>query len=237
MKKLKFLITGTGRSGTVYMCRLLTSMGIMCGHESIFTPYGLEEAYNRLKNPQLIKTSKVSKLDENFIFDPDLQIAESSYMSAPFLDNKIIENTKIIHVIRNPIKVISSTYYDANFFAENNDGGKKYANFVELHLPQLQETKCRLEKVILYYILWNEMIIKKCKNCDYILYNLESGITNKLLDFIEVENTYDFFSNDKINCWHKRHRNICFEEINDSSMKKRLASFMEKLGYLKKFYL
>jgi LPS sulfotransferase NodH len=48
MAKLKFLVTGSGRSGTNYMSRFLTSVGIMCGHESIFTHDGITEAIYRL---------------------------------------------------------------------------------------------------------------------------------------------------------------------------------------------
>jgi hypothetical protein len=231
MKKLKYLVTGTGRSGTVYMSRLLTNMGIMCGHESIFTPLGFEEAKNRIKNPQLIRTSKVSMMDKGFLFDSNIQIAESSYMAAPYINQEILKNTKIIHVMRNPIKSISSTYYDANFFAANNQGGKKYANFVESHLPELKNINNRLEKNIKYYLLWNEMIQEKCKNANFILHKIELGITKELLDFLGVENNKNIFLSNKINCWNKRKRDICFDEIQDFEIKKRLAQFMKKFSY------
>ena len=42
--KLKYLVTGTGRSGTVYMARLLTSLGIPCSHEMIFDYRGFGDS-------------------------------------------------------------------------------------------------------------------------------------------------------------------------------------------------
>ncbi|RTK93330.1 MAG: hypothetical protein EKK64_10500, partial [Neisseriaceae bacterium] len=131
---IKYLVTGIGRSGTVYMARLLSSLGIMCGHESIFQKDGLDFSLIRLKNKKerlLSDTSRVAIRDINnkiiyekeIWFNPQEQIAESSYMSAPFLDNKELKDCKIIHVVRNPLKVISSTYYDVNFFEEQQQKG------------------------------------------------------------------------------------------------------------------
>ena len=36
---LKYLIVGTGRSGTGYVSQLLTLNGVPCGHEDIFNPW------------------------------------------------------------------------------------------------------------------------------------------------------------------------------------------------------
>ena len=35
------VITGTGRSGTGYMSKLLTAVGVECGHEQVYTPHGV----------------------------------------------------------------------------------------------------------------------------------------------------------------------------------------------------
>ena len=107
MTKLKFLVTGSGRSGTNYMCRFLTSVNVMCGHESIFTYEGITEAIYRLHDPKLVSTSICSTLDKTSWFDPQKQIAESSYLAAPYLDDPILEDTKILHLIRNPLTGLS----------------------------------------------------------------------------------------------------------------------------------
>ena len=48
--ELKIISTGTGRCGTAYMSKLLTSVGIPCGHESLFTNKGLTEYKYRILN-------------------------------------------------------------------------------------------------------------------------------------------------------------------------------------------
>ena len=49
-QKLDFLVTGTGRCGTVYMAELLTSLGIPCGHESLFQMPENSKEVNQVKN-------------------------------------------------------------------------------------------------------------------------------------------------------------------------------------------
>ena len=55
---LKYIIASTGRSGTVYMARLLTSVGVPCGHESIFTWQGIEKA-KKILDGQYIELNEV----------------------------------------------------------------------------------------------------------------------------------------------------------------------------------
>lgn len=38
------IVTGTGRSGTGYMAKLLTKCGLSIGHEKKFTPYGVKQS-------------------------------------------------------------------------------------------------------------------------------------------------------------------------------------------------
>ena len=90
-------MTGTGRCGTTYMARLLTSLGIMCGHEAIFNYDGILKANLRLQGKLNIKTSHVSSHDiltdtpiESW-HDPETAIAESSYLAAPFLKTKLLK--------------------------------------------------------------------------------------------------------------------------------------------------
>src|SRR6516165_7960197 len=42
--KLQYLVVGTGRSGTVYLARLLTSIKIPCGHERVFNGEDIDAA-------------------------------------------------------------------------------------------------------------------------------------------------------------------------------------------------
>lgn len=83
MNRLKYLITGCGRSGTGFMANTITQGGTPCGHENIFSPMGL-------------------------ITPSNLEF-ESSWYAVPYLA-KIPEKVKILHVVRNPRSVINSFY-------------------------------------------------------------------------------------------------------------------------------
>lgn len=233
MTKLKFVVTGSGRSGTNYMCRFLTSVGIMCGHESIFTNEGLTEAVYRLNDDKLVTTSLCS-LDETSWFDAKKQIAESSYLAAPYLDDTVLENTKIIHLIRNPLKVISSTHIDANFFNPEEKIQEPFVNFVYSHLPQLKLIENRLEKNIIYYIFWNKMIEEKCKNRNVFLHKIENGITEELFEFLEIKPTIKYYNNNKSNSWNIRKKDLDFENISKNYISSILYDMMEKYDYLPK---
>lgn len=224
--QIKYLVAGTPRSGTVYMARLLSSLGIMCGHESIFTTDGLNGAISILKNIKNAQTSEVSK-DGNTWFNPETQIAESSYMSAPFLNEACLSNCKIIHAIRNPIEVISSIYFDANFW--DDEIQRPYRNFVYSHLPELKNIPCKIERTMAFYIWWNELV----ENKSNITINVENANCQKLHDFLEINDQLNknVFSNTKINSWKKREKNIDLKEIKNSSTKQKFKHTIEKYFY------
>lgn len=223
--ELKYLVTGLPRSGTVYMARLLTSMGLMCGHESIFTPDGLNYAIETLKGKKTANTSYVS-LDQELWFNPQLQIAESSYLAAPFLDHECLNNCSIIHIIRNPLKVISSIYFDANFF--NEEIQIPYRMLVCSFLPELKQINNEIEKVVAFYVWWNNLIEQKSLGKHYIRLNIETTPDCELFNFINIQPTIDFFDNKKINSWKKRTHNLNLFDIPDGNIKKE---FIKKYEY------
>jgi hypothetical protein len=68
MIKLDYLVAGTGRCGTVYMARLLTSLGINCLHEGVF---GNEHV---VRNPLNVISSHIEDVrfftNERIKYDP-----------------------------------------------------------------------------------------------------------------------------------------------------------------------
>jgi len=240
---IKYLITGTGRSGTVYMARLLSSLGIMCGHESIFQKDALDFSLIRLKNKKeriLSDTSRVAirDIDNNIIYEkeiwfkPDEQIAESSYMAAPFLDHKSLADCKIIHVVRNPIKVISSTYFDVNFFEDPLQKG--YVKFVLEHVPEISKIKNNLEKTVAYYVAWNRLIEEKLKNKEHLFINVEKAPSQKLFDYLEIPKTNKYFKDRTINHWGKREKDLTLKDIPEGKIKESFIKIIEDYGYGKK---
>src|SRR5438874_64358 len=109
MQKLLYVVTGTGRSGTVYLANLLTRSGIPCGHESIFTPGGLDEALARVEGRSPIHVSAISvEACGPWLPDALSLVADSSYMAAPFLDHAVLAYAHVLHVVRHPMDVINS---------------------------------------------------------------------------------------------------------------------------------
>lgn len=204
--KLKYLVVGTGRCGTVFMARLLTSLGIPCGHESIFNYLGLEHALKIFKNeaiPELSYASTVNWVDGQKIEEIDWledvsQIeAESSYMAVPFLSCDELSATKIIHIVRDPIKVIHSFCNHINYFA-NSEPRTIFEEFIYEHLPELKMKMSKYERASLYYVRWNEMIEKS--NC-HLFHRIEDG-SQAIMDFVNKYSDTPF-SNTSVNTYKK----------------------------------
>lgn len=150
---MKYLITGTGRCGTRTLSVFLTRAGYSCGHESIFRHGG---------RPKDI---------------PDV-VAESSWMAAPYLDDERLKDTTIIHLVREPIRVVSSIIHIGLFTSENVAG---YAHFIYLHLPKLKRYNT-LNKALYFYIEWNRMIEPYAD----VFFRLEDG-PEALIEKLELD--------------------------------------------------
>ncbi len=87
-----FLVTGCGRSGTQYVARLLVAMGMRVHHEHVFLPDRME-GQTKDTMTALMQTMEVD--------------GSVSWFAVPYLD-LIPDDWKIIHLVRNPVKVIRS---------------------------------------------------------------------------------------------------------------------------------
>jgi len=220
--RLKLIITGTGRCGTVFMARFLTSAGIPCGHECIFTPLGLEEAKIRLSNPDKRELSHCSSYDvltgkknPEWINLKSI-VAESSYMSAPFLNNPILKNVSTIHLMRHPLDVISSFVYGGNFFLENQPRNDEkvyvWEKFINSNMKEVFEEKNPIDRAAFFVYGWNVKIRENLKNKLNIVHFIENGITPKLIDFLNVHDDTNHF-NSKINSWNTNYKIIEWKDI------------------------
>lgn len=177
MIDLKYIVTGTGRCGTLFMANLLTSMGYPCSHEAFFTTEGLEWANAVARGEQPVANSEISVGDNLSDYETEI-VAESSYMAAPFL--KEVKG-EVVHVVRNPFGVVGSLIGDGfkQFSAceptdfEEDPAHLKYEEFMYRHLPELREEMTQLDRGCLYYIRWNEMIEKSGKVC--LFHRVEDG--------------------------------------------------------------
>lgn len=237
--KLKYLVTGTGRSGTVYMARLLSSIGIPCGHESIFTNQGLAEALNRLEGWSKADLSECAKEKcPDWKIDVNEIKAESSYMAAPYLEHPCLSKAKIIHVVRNPVEVINSFVFGFGYFKSAYpiwDIGRfgliedDFHKFIYRHVPELGKEMHSLTRACIYYVKWNEMIEKMLKDRDHLFFRLEDDLSY-LFDYLEV-NPDDYYKDQKANSSNKESKYGTVREIPDTPEKKIFLEMMDRYGY------
>ena len=236
MIDLKYIVVGTGRCGSVYMARLLTSLSVPCSHEGVFNYKGLQFALDVIEQKIPLETSFCSTHDilrEEIEIMPWLTepiIAESSYMAVPYLDHEVLSNVKIIHILRNPLDVISSYVKDIKFF-EEGEKYKEWKQFVLQHLPELNDIEDTVEKACYFYVKWNEMIESKIGSRQYLRYNVEDKCSKRLLDFLETDYNESFFKDDTINSWKKRDQNLFLEDIPSGKIKTMFIKTVRKYGY------
>jgi len=163
MIDLKYIVTGTGRCGTLYMANLLTTFGFPCTHEGIFTIEGAHRALEIVGGRLPAVSSKTSKKQNLSDYEMEI-VAESSYMAAPYMLN-LFDSAKVIHVVRNPFAVIKSFikrlgYFRNRFPQEDPEDPHQihFENFIYRHLPELHEEMSQTERACLYYVRWNKMI-------------------------------------------------------------------------------
>jgi len=211
LKELKYLVVGTGRCGTVYAAKLLSSVGIPCTHEAIFKHDGIEACLERASGRQPLEVSYIAKLasvieekEEGISWfrgnEGQEVVAESSYMAAPYLDNPALKDVAIIHVVRHPMKVINSFVAGFEYF---NDWCLIMKDFEEYHrfiygfVPELHNKMPPAIRCALYWIRWNQMIEEKAKGKRYFLFRVEHD-PSKLFNFLGVAPTH-YYKNKKSN--------------------------------------
>jgi hypothetical protein len=168
--RLNFVVVGTGRCGTVYFAKLLTAVGLPCGHERIFGPAG----------PNLAGSdSDVSRWAGLTV---GTVLAESSYMAVPYLGGPVLRSAAIVHAVRDPVQVILSFNNKLQFWHHPPD---QWGEFILGHLPELAKHDDPLSRNCLYVVRWNRWIEKQSVGRPYVRVRLEHD-ENKLLDFLRV---------------------------------------------------
>jgi hypothetical protein len=189
VRGLKTLVVGTGRCGTVYLAKLLSSAGRPCGHESIFRVDGWDAALRRMKGQEEVGVSLISQLasirDEasgrSWFNGLDYVEADASYMAVPFLDHDELADVQIVHAVRNPIQVINSFVVGFKYFRDDwkdNPRHRPYHEFIYTYLGGIDGDKDLdpVSRAAFYVVGWNEMIDHSCgKSPNYFRFNVESS--------------------------------------------------------------
>jgi hypothetical protein len=231
MKKLRYVVTGTGRSGTVYLAHLLTKSGLPCGHESVFTPWGLEEAIARLEGRSAIQVSSMSlESCSDWLTGVGEVVADSSYMSAPFLDHAVLKDARIIHVVRHPMDVINSFVVGLNYFQQWIPPDPWHW-FMYTHVPQLRLDYHPLERAALYYLRWNQMIETRSAGKPYFFCPVET-ITSKLFVYLGRQcDDENLLGARKMNSRMDGKAEYTFEDIPAGPIREELYKLAERYGY------
>lgn len=135
--QLSTIITGTGRCGTGYAARVLSSAGYPCGHETVFSFDGYDLAQA-----------------------PGLK-ADSSWLAAPFVGDAALAGKRVVHLVRHPQRVIESLVR-MRFFSGQVERYFPYEAFAREHLPSLDEYTDLVTKAAWFYLHWNRMILTQC---------------------------------------------------------------------------
>jgi hypothetical protein len=86
-----FVVTGTGRCGTTFVATTLSELGVECGHEKVFSKYGVRKRFGGA--------------------------GDASYLAVPHLPTY---RGTVIHLVRHPIRVLSSLV-GTEFFARDDE--------------------------------------------------------------------------------------------------------------------
>jgi hypothetical protein len=163
----RFVIAGCSRSGTTYMAKLMSNLGLACGHERIFNIWRIC-GIGELTEPMV-----------NF-FEADSKQGDASFLSIPYL-NQLPEGTVILHQVRNPLEVIRS-HMGIRFFADPPVPSIYLANehaqildFLRKHSPEMFQTDSEIARCMRYWYFWNRIAEEAKSNASltYLRYRVE----------------------------------------------------------------
>lgn len=126
--KPRFVIIGTGRSGTTFTADYLSKADVPVSHEAYFT----------FEGPKLRTTLRDYRTQ-----------GDSSWCAVPFLpDPDIIA----IHQVRHPYKVIGSFYNTGFFDPKHHEGRQGFVNFAKRYFEFSDDP---LRSCLRWYLEWN----------------------------------------------------------------------------------
>jgi hypothetical protein len=130
----RFLIVGTGRSGTRFMSHLMRSAGINCGHESVYTlKFATQNAPSRDRRPSWGNYE-----------------ADSSWLAVPYLDRLDIPS---IQVVRHPLATVQSMLELGWFSGQRRN---VIPQIIFSSRPEIRYEKTRPDKCLAFWIYWNQ---------------------------------------------------------------------------------
>ena len=145
VKPRPFLVTGCGRSGTRYVADLFTAIGVPCGWERILNP---------MKAPEHRARDYKYCLHKLGIY------GDSNWLAVPYM-KRIPRDVRVIHLVRDPLKVIRSFLY-LRFFGDDHihcgyQGDRCHTILPSTHVRGLDAYPSAIERCMAYWVGWNRL--------------------------------------------------------------------------------
>jgi hypothetical protein len=212
MSGLRWLVSGTGRCGTGFIQQVLWSAGVQCTHEGIFRFDGEPAARARLE---------ARLKNEDGVWP-----AEASWLAAPCLDWPELADTTIVHLVRNPKKVIDSQMR-FGIFRDTGNQYYAYLNWKAHWLPKLREIEDTFHRAVYFYVEWNNIVAQHATT----FHRVEDD-ARELLDKLGIDHEgVELFSNTTFNTRHgDRHSDVDLHELPDD-LRVPLFEMAERYGY------
>lgn len=157
----RFVITGCGRSATMYIAELLTELGCDCGHEDYFPKAIRPSAY-------WLARARIRPLAWR-----RPPYGEAAWEAAPYLP-LLPRETVVFHQIRHPLsfirsrmrKGLSRAAFRDRHIATQATVSNKY-QFRELS-PEWQ-----VEYLARFWVEWNELVERRARDMEYYRYRTD----------------------------------------------------------------
>lgn len=147
MSEPRFVITGTGRSGTMHTARLLTAAGLRCGHEEYFRGNpSLFERGPRRRGVGKLRTP-VGRAREWWRRRPLRLDGDASWMAVPRLES--FGGVRVLQ-LRHPMAVVRS-FTGTRFFSEP----ERYGSQAEYARAFFDPSGDDVLDAMRWWVLWN----------------------------------------------------------------------------------
>lgn len=136
----RFVVVGTGRSGTGYMSRLLTAIGVPCGHEQVFGP----------AQATRVKPVVWGKWE-----------ADASWLAVPRLP---MLGVPVVLVTRHPLPTVRSMVQLGQFTDDGADG--LYGSVIREFRPEVYAERTEPDRALAMWVHWT---VAAAAHADHIL--------------------------------------------------------------------
>lgn len=141
---LRFVVIGSGRSGTAWAARQLTESGIVCGHESVFDWHPSSDPSRRLDYPG--RTPSPHEPPDRIALEADASLAAIAHLA------QLPDGCNVWHVARDPRQVIDS-------WAASGILGDlprtPYGRFIAAHVPAVAAERDLIGRAARWVAEWN----------------------------------------------------------------------------------